>query len=102
MGRPAARTYEAQLLRVVRRLPPERVSQVVDFARFLEVQTVQVTSAMQQINEERGGDARWDSLLATDESQQMLERMADAALLDIQAGHAKPMVFRHDGEIAPG
>jgi hypothetical protein len=41
-------------------------------------------------------------LLATDESQRLLERLADEAVADIQAGHAKPIVFTEDGEIAAG
>lgn len=44
--------------------------------------------------------AQWDALLATDESQRLLEKMADTALADIQAGRARPMVFTVDGEIA--
>ena len=47
-------------------------------------------------------NTRWDALLATDESQRLLEKMADEALAEIQAGHARPMVFTEDGEIAPG
>ena len=42
---------------------------------------------------ERGGDqeyteddARWDALLATEESQRLLEKLADEALAEIEAG----------------
>ncbi len=51
---------------------------------------------------EREADARWDALLATDESQRLLEKMADEAWAEIQAGLARPMIFTEDGEIAPG
>jgi len=47
-------------------------------------------------------DARWDALLETEESQRLLEKMADEALAEIQAGLARPMIFTEDGEIAPG
>jgi uncharacterized lipoprotein YmbA len=47
-------------------------------------------------------NSRWDALLATDESQRLLEKMADEALAEIQAGKARPMIFTEDGEIAPG
>jgi hypothetical protein len=98
---------EQKLVEIVRRLPPERVAQVIDFARFLESQTDQ-TSDQDQLDEGESqelmaeGDARWDALLATDESQRLLEKLADEALADIQAGRARPMVFTEDGEIAPG
>ena len=46
-------------------------------------------------------DERWDALLATDESQRMLEKMADEAWAEIQSGRARPMIFAEDGEIIP-
>ncbi len=107
--------YEQELIRVVRRLPPERVSQVVDFARFLEFQVIKTgdddlldegesaaESAAKSEVESAAENAQWDALLATDESQRLLEKMADEAWAEIQAGQAKPMVFTEDGEIAPG
>ena len=47
-------------------------------------------------------DARWDALLATEASQRLLEKLADEAPAEIEAGKAQPMVFAEDGEIAPG
>jgi len=98
--------HERKLVEIVRRLPPERVSQVIDFAQFLELQ---ITKTYDDYLLEDGEseevaieNARWDALLATDESQRLLEKMADEALADIRAGCAKPMVFTEDGEIAPG
>jgi hypothetical protein len=102
-----SKAYEQKLVRVVRRLPLERVSQVIDFAQFLEFQTTG-TSADGLLGEAENKEeitvenAQWDALLATDKSQRLLEKMADAALADIQAGRARPMVFTVDGEIAPG
>ena len=46
-------------------------------------------------------DARWNALLVTEESQRLLEKMADEALSEIEAGQARPIVFAEDGEIAP-
>ena len=45
---------------------------------------------------------RWDTLLATEESQRLLENMADEAWAEIQAGLATPIVFTNDGEIGAG
>jgi len=98
-------TYEQKLVDIIRRLPPERVSEVIDFAQFLEFQTIRTFEGLpdegaseKEISAE---NAQWDALLATDESQHLLEKMADEALAEIQAGHARPLVFTKDGEIAP-
>jgi hypothetical protein len=91
--------YERELLQVVRRLPAERVSEVIDFAQFLEFQMIRGAEGEGEFTEH---DARWDALLATDESQRWLEKMADEVQADIEAGHTEPMVFTEDGEIAPG
>jgi hypothetical protein len=84
---------EEKLIRIVRRLPPERVTQVIDFAEFLEFQTGEFES-----NE---NDAHWDALLASGSSQQFLEKLADEALAEIEGGQATQIVFTSDGEIAP-
>jgi len=99
--------HEHKLIGIVRRLPPQRVSQVIDFAQFLELQ-IASTYGDDLLDEDESEEeiatenARWDTLLATDESQRLLEKMADEAWADIQAGRARPMVFTEDGEIAPG
>jgi len=97
--------YEQKLIGIIRRLPPERVSQVIDFAQFLELQiTKAYDEILDDVNEEEiaAENAQWDVLLATDESQRLLEKMADEALAEIQVGKARPMVFTENGEIAPG
>jgi len=42
-------------------------------------------------------DARWDALLATEESQRLLEKLADEALSEIEAGQARPMYSPSSG-----
>jgi len=90
---------EQALIHTVRRLPPERASEVLDFARFLEIQEARAGGEEPEYTED---DARWDALLATEASQRLLEKLADEALAEIEAGKAQPMVFTEDGEIAPG
>jgi hypothetical protein len=90
---------EQALIQIVRRLPPERASEVLDFAQFLEIQAAKAGEGDQEYTED---DARWDALLATEESQRLLEKLADEALAEIEAGQARPMVFTEEGEIAPG
>jgi hypothetical protein len=91
--------HEKALLQIIRRLPPERVSEVLDFAQFLAFQAAKAGKEDTAYTED---DARWDTLLATDESQRLLEKLADEALAEIEAGQASPMLFTEEGEIAPG
>lgn len=81
--------YEKQLIGIIRKLPPDRVSQVIDFAKFLESQLSGIlnhnTGSQDKTEEEISEEnERWDTLLATDESQQLLEKMADEAYAEIQ------------------
>ena len=97
-------THEQKLLEIIRRLPTERVSEVVDFAQFLERQSTKENALDEDMSEEEisAENARWDTLIATDESQRLLEKMADEALAEIKAGRARPLNFTKDDEIAPG
>lgn len=103
---PATKSDEQRLLEVVRRLTPDRVAQVLDFAEFLASRNKQPNGRAvldTEVSTENAptGDARWDALLASDESQRLLERMADEAEAQIAAGQAQDMIFTKDGEIAP-
>lgn len=81
--------------RAVEVLEPEPLRKsIVDFA----TQIVAFYTRREEIALE---NARWDALLATDESQRLLEKMADEAWAEIQAGHASLMAFTEDGEICP-
>jgi len=99
---------ERQLIKIMRRLAPERASQVIDFAQFLDFQQTKNHSERRgdslAVNEEHteAESIGWDALLATDEAQTLLESMADEAFREIQAGQAKPMAFTPDGQMIPG
>jgi hypothetical protein len=56
----------------------------------------------ESINAIEADNARWDALFATDESQALLERLADEALADYRGGKTKPMAFTDDGRLVPG
>ena len=56
----------------------------------------------ESIDEIEADNARWDALLATEESQALLERLADEALAEFSAGQTRPMAFTDDGRLAPG
>ena len=105
MGTNAAvsQEYEQILNHIIRVLPPNRAEQLVDFARFLEAQvlTEKLTQAETAAALE-DDNARWDALLATDESQSLLEKLANEALGEHRAGKTKPMTINNAGQIAPG
>ena len=62
--------------------------------------TMQSTIYEQKEAEIAAENAQWDALVATDESQRLLEKMADEAWLEIQAGQARPMIFTEPGELS--
>ena len=100
--------YEQTLLRIVRRLPPERIFQLVDFARFLEFQTTR--SYDDWLNEEeteteeeiRASEAKWDKLFAKPEAKRVMREMAREALEDYRAGRTTDIAITEDGRLAPG
>jgi hypothetical protein len=91
------------LIDIVRLLPPNRVEQLVDFARFLEAQILtEALNEEEEIAEVEADNARWDALLDIDEAQDMLEKLADEALEEYQTGKTKRMTVDDEGRIVPG
>ena len=96
--RAATEEREQVLLGIVRNLPPERAEQLVDFARFLEAQLLE-EALLEDDDQNDRDDARWDSLLASEEGQALLERLAGEALTEHRAGRTRPLIFNDEGEI---
>jgi hypothetical protein len=74
---PAA--HEQILLKIVRTLPPERVMQLLDYARYLQAQTIPGADFLEtdETEEEIEADeALWDAQFAA--SDKLFEKMADA------------------------
>jgi hypothetical protein len=97
------RDYEKTLIQIARVLPPNRVEQLVDFARFLESQSL--TEELQRdkdLADVETDNAQWDTLLATEASQALLGKLADEALAEHRAGKTRPMAFDDKGRIIPG
>lgn len=102
----ASQWIDHQLMPIARSLSPSRAAQLLDFARFLEAQSLaemldRENASLTDIETDTN-HARWDALLASDESQALLDRLADEALAEHRAGKTKPMAFTNDGRIAPG
>lgn len=68
--------YEQTIIDIVRKLPLERVVQIVEFTRFQEWQ--QANSASRH----ETGDEKWDRLFETEASEQLLVELAREALED--------------------
>lgn len=94
---------EQTLIHIVRSLPPNQVEALMDFARFLQMQVPVEEMFPEETQEKIDADnARWDALMATDEAQNLLEKMANEALAEYHAGKTRPMAFTADGRIVPG
>jgi hypothetical protein len=97
------RDYEQTLIKIARVLPSSRVEQLVDFARFLEAQILSEDLIKQEsVPEIEADNEKWEALMATDESQALLDKMAVEALVEHRAGKTTPMAFNNKGRIVPG
>ncbi len=105
-AQPALRysTSEEAVINIMRRLPPERVSELVDFARFLEFRATERYEDWVEIQSEQAASAeqRWDELFARPEAKQLMRQMAREAQADYQAGRTTEIVEAEDGRLAPG
>ncbi len=81
--------YEQTLLSIVRSLPPGRLVELLDFARFLQ------TLANDPAEE------KWDQLLARPEAQRTMVDMAREAREDFRAGRTTDIGITKDGRLAP-
>jgi len=81
----------------------ERGQQLLSFARFLAFETFQTTELdfLDDESKETDDDMHWDALLASEQGQNALDRLADEALAAIRAGESRSIVFAADGEISP-
>ena len=90
-----------ELLEIVRNLPVSHVEEVLDFARFLEWQS-QHRQALSEIGVEDVSDAEneaWDEILATQQSQRLLSRLAAQAIEDDESGETVELVFDANGNL---
>ncbi len=94
---------EKVLLALVRRIPPERVEQIIDFARFvqLRIDRPDFDSLIleDQVEEDRSSEASWDKLFARPEAQSLMEEMALQALAEHDAGLTQDMEFDESGNL---
>ena len=93
---PQPSRHEQIVVKIMRRLPPERLAELVDFARFLEFQTmVQYEARL----EETVGNDEWDQLLARPEAKHLLHELAREARADYEAGQTTDINLTQDGRL---
>ncbi len=86
-------TYEQTLISITRTLPPERIAELVDFARFLQVLEAE-PGALES-------EDKWDKLFAKPEAQRAMLEMAREAREEFRAGRATDVTITDDGRLAP-
>lgn len=99
--------HEQTVVSIMRKLPPERILELVDFARFLELQSTKGYD--EWLDEEKteteeeicAGEERWDQLLAQPEAKRVLREMAREAREDYRAGQTTDIAITEDGRLAP-
>ena len=97
-----ASTYEQALLSIARTLPAEGVLQVLQFARFLQIQTLDefALDDEETPDEIAADESLWDAQFAA--TQDGMAKMAEKVRAEIRAGKSTPMVFTADGRIKSG
>ena len=97
--------HEQSLISIVRKLPTERVSQVIDLARFIEWPVSDsdnddwLDDSEESEEEIRASEEKWDRLLAKPEAQRLMMEMAREALVEHDAGLTMEMGFDEDGNL---
>lgn len=81
---------EEELIQITRTLSPERVAQLVDFARFLAYQATQGSNGWDeeeatQAAALRADEERWERLLARPEAKRLMRELAQEALDEYNA-----------------
>lgn len=97
-------TPEQTVVQIMRKLPPERVSELVDFARFLEFRATERFEDWVETQSEQAASAerRWDELFARPEAKQLMRQMAQEAQADYHAGRTTEIAETEDGRLTSG
>ncbi len=100
-------TSEQVIVQIVRKLAPERVSELVNFARFLEFQSRDDYANWVEVEDSHSDqshkvDADWDELFARPEAKRLMRQMANEAREDYLAGRTTGIAETEDGRLTPG
>lgn len=99
--------HEQTVISIMRKLPPERILQLVDFAQFLKFQTTRIyddwldEEETETEDEIRANEEKWDKLFAKPEAKRVMREMAREAREDYRAGRTTDIATTEDGRLAP-
>ncbi len=93
--------YERTVIGIMRRLPPEQVTQLVNFAHFLELQTTEMYREWLEEESPSTGEEKWEELFADPEAKQVMREMAREAREEYKAGQTISIEITEDGRLAP-
>jgi hypothetical protein len=94
---------ERTLLRILRTLPNEKAAQIVDYARFVQSQTLpDLYQLDEDISEEEiiADEERWDAQFAASPNE--LSKLVQQAKEEIQKGQTTEIILTDDGRMIPG
>jgi len=93
---------EQKLLQLMRRLLPEQVAEVLDFAEFLAAKNGKAQTDEFEEAPLGAGDEQWEKVFAKPEAKHLLRAMAREAREDYLAGRTTDITITEDGRLAPG
>lgn len=92
---------EQELIYLIQHLPIHRVSQLIDYARYIQYQSQVSISGEEEESEEAvlADEALWEAEFAA--SQNGLQRMAEQAREQVRSGNFASIRFTQEGKMAP-
>jgi len=95
--------YEYTVINIIRRLPPEKITELIDFAKFLESEYVRKNN--DPVYEDKTGteetEKKWNKLFAEPESKNIMREMAKEAREDYYGGKTTDILITEDGRLKP-
>jgi hypothetical protein len=98
---------EQTVIRIMRKLSPEQVQELVDFARFLEFRMTnkdegsEANDVPETTESMTASEEQWEQLLARPEAKRVLRDMAREALEDYRAGRTTEITISKEGRLEP-
>lgn len=85
--------YENTIVNIINKLPADKISELIDFAKFLESQYLQ----KKHIEPEE----KWNNLLTEPKAKRVMREMAQEALNDYYAGKTTNIAVTKDERLVP-
>jgi hypothetical protein len=94
---------EHTVISIIRRLPPDKIAHLVDFAKFLEFEYVRKNNGIvdKDNTDTEEAEEKWDKLFAETESKRVMRDMAREARKDYYEGKTTDISVTEDGRLTP-